>query len=469
MPSMRSASLNSTNTRNRLLLTMENIGLEIRAGNIGVATLDMPGRPFNVFSEQMMDELELVIEQACGELQGLVICSGKNSFVAGADLRMIKDFANMRFEADREAMRNRFSRLGRLFRRIEQAPIPVVAAINGLALGGGLELAMACHGRVCVDSESRLLGLPEILLGLLPGAGGTQRLPRIVGIPQALKMLLGGAPVTPQFALEYGLVDHLVREGDLLERALTLAATIRPEARWDQPDWRLPEVDRALLSSPGWRQYCLTVGGWSGRQHDLYPAVASIIDCVGRGAELSLDEGCDVEWDIFVELMSDPVAANMVVTGFLNKGLAESAQQSQDAAASAVAGYLAGSKMSQQQLARAALAVDAGALFKRAGLTIPSCDASTTRDERVQGLVVLAAVALKMLQTVSVPHDALDAVAVLRMGWPAWTGGPIAYLAMLQREELVGYNFPPDLAAAVAAINRPLKTKASYSQASQVA
>ena len=141
---------------------MENIALAIRGDGIGIgiATLDMPGRPFNVFSEQMMDDLELTLERACDELRGLVICSGKGSFMAGADLVMIRDFANMRFAADRQAMRDRFSRLGRLFRRIELAPIPIVAAINGLALGGGLELAMACHGRVCVNSDSALLGLP---------------------------------------------------------------------------------------------------------------------------------------------------------------------------------------------------------------------------------------------------------------------------------------------------------------------
>src|SRR5690606_12568284 len=107
--------------------------------------------------------------------RGLIISSGKSSFVAGADLGMIQDFGAMRFRADWQQMRDRYSHLGKLFRRLEQLPLPVVAAVNGLALGGGLELAMACHARVCVDAPHAQLGLPEILLGLLPGAGGTQR------------------------------------------------------------------------------------------------------------------------------------------------------------------------------------------------------------------------------------------------------------------------------------------------------
>ncbi len=446
---------------------MENIALAIRGDGIGVATLDMPGRPFNVFSEQMMDELEATLERACDQLRGLVIRSGKGSFVAGADLVMIKDFANMRFEADRQTMRDRFSRLGRLFRRIEQAPIPVVAAINGLALGGGLELAMACHARVCVDRDLPLLGLPEVGLGLFPGAGGTQRLPRLIGIAEAVKMLLDGAPVTPAFALEHGLVDRLASEEVLLDMAVHIAGEIPPRARWDQPDWQLPPADAALLDRPDWQQFCIARGGWSRRQHDLYPAVASIIDCVGRGGGLSFDAGCDVEWDIFVDLMSDPVAANMVVTCFLNKSLATGADESLQVLHAAASGYLASSGTSTGQIARAASAVDAGPFVERAGVDISSVEGLLSERERSAGLAMLGAIAMEVWKRSGDPHDRVDASAVLAAGWPQWTGGPIAYLAMLQRGELPDTGLPPELIAAVSAIEEPLKTGANYTRASQ--
>ncbi|MBR9909978.1 MAG: hypothetical protein GYB33_06440 [Gammaproteobacteria bacterium] len=298
---------------------MKNIQLQVQEDGVGVASLDMPGRPFNVFSEDMMADLAELIDYASENLQGLVITSGKSAFVAGADLGMIKSFADMRFHAGAVEMKQRFSNLGRIFRRLERLPIPVVAAINGLALGGGLEVALACHGRVCVDIPAPILGLPEIQLGLLPGAGGTQRLPRYIGLQAATRMLLDGAPITPAEALQYGLLDGVCQPQDLIEEALGLVRTMTPGARWDRDDWRVAEQDIALVQSPGWQDEALHLGGWSERCHDLYPAVDAIVRCLGEGLVLGIDDGCEREWDIFVELMSDPVVANMVVTCFLNK------------------------------------------------------------------------------------------------------------------------------------------------------
>lgn len=445
---------------------MEYIVFTPRNDDIAVATLDMPGRPFNVFSEQMMDELEAVLEQACEGSRGLVICSGKDSFAAGADLMMIRDFADMRFGANWQSMRDRFSRLGKLFRRIEQAPIPVVAAVNGLALGGGLELAMACHGRVCIDVDRPILGLPEVDLGLLPGAGGTQRLPRLIGAAEAMGMLLGGAPVTPAFAMKLGLVDQIVSGDQLLDVALEMAATIQPGARWDQPGWQLPPMDRAFLEQPGWMALCLERGGWSQRQHDLYPAVAAICTCVARGARLPFDAGCDVEWDIFVDLMRDPVAANMVVTSFLNKSLARATDGGFQLLESAVADFLASSSMSAESVELAARAVDAAALVEAVGVSHLPDHHVPSREDRLAGMAMLGSIALALLRRHRGPHDQLDASAVWNGGWPQWTGGPIAFLAMLQRGEVSPADLPASLIDGVSAIGTPLKTGAAYSGAS---
>lgn len=461
MPLTKSANQILASTPNKLP-SMENIALEIGENRIGIATLDMPGRPFNVFSEQMMADLEATIDRTSTELRGLVIRSGKSSFIAGADLVMIKDFANMRFNADWQTMRNRFSRLGKLFRKIEQSPVPIVAAINGLALGGGLELAMACHGRVCLDSQSPLLGLPEVGLGLLPGAGGTQRLPRLIGVERAVKMLLDGKPVPPSFALEHGLVHKLAAEEDLLSTAIDMVTTIEPGARWDHSDWHLDQTDQNLLHDADWQQFCIAVSGWSGKPHQLYPAVSAITNCVGNGVGLPFDTGCDVEWDIFVVLMSDPVAANMVTTGFLNKSLAKDGEASLPVLGEAVKSYLGGDEPLPAKLVREAMAVDAVPLIEWAGRQVALHQGEPSEGERNRGLVMLCAIALEVFKNAGDAHDRVDAAAVLIAGWPKWTGGPIAYLAMLQRGEVLGIDLPSNLSSAVAAIKQPLKTEASY-------
>lgn len=283
----------------------------------------MPGRPFNVFSEDMMADVATLIDHAESQLNGLVLTSSKSAFAAGADLTMIKDFADMRFHATAGEMKQRFSTLGRLFRRLEGLDIPVVAAVNGLALGGGLEVALACHRRLCADVNAPILGLPEIQLGLLPGAGGTQRLPRLIGAEPAIGMLLKGNPVTPAEALALGLVDRVTSPESLVDEAVDLARSMVSAsdsgARWDAPDWQPLVADQQLVHSDEWREQAHQLGGWSEKNPALYPAVEAIVQCVAQGLALDIDTGSEREWDIFVELMSDPIVANMVVTCFLNK------------------------------------------------------------------------------------------------------------------------------------------------------
>ncbi|MEX1667391.1 enoyl-CoA hydratase-related protein [Zhongshania guokunii] len=303
---------------------MKNITVATNASGVMVATLDMPGRPFNVFSEAMMADLAALIDQierdtAAGNAPaGLVITSGKSSFVAGADLAMIQDFGAMRFSATWQEMRDRYSYLGQLFRRLEKLPVPTVAAVNGLALGGGLELAMACHGRVCADSKYIQLGLPEVLLGLLPGAGGTQRLPRYVGTELGTKMLLDGKPLTADQALASGLVDALAAPEELIAAAVEMVLGMKAGARWDTADFSMPDSDRSAADED-FRSWACEVAGVSARDSNLYPAVDAIINCLTGGHGKSIDAACNVEWDIFVDLMSDPVSSNMVTTCFLSK------------------------------------------------------------------------------------------------------------------------------------------------------
>ncbi|AKH69064.1 enoyl-CoA hydratase/carnithine racemase [Spongiibacter sp. IMCC21906] len=325
---------------------MKNITIKTEADGFIVAVLDMPGRPFNVFSEDMMADLETLIEQVLTDCnagnapKGLVLTSGKSSFVAGADLGMIQDFGAMRFTANWQQMRDRYSNLGKLFRRLETLPVPVVAAVNGLALGGGFELAMACHGRVCVDAPHAQLGLPEVVLGLLPGAGGTQRLPRYIGLAPGLEMLLGGASLSPSAALERGVVDKLASQEDLISSAISLAGEISAGARWDKEGFELDSDDLAKIGD-GFNDWALALCGIDKNTADLYPAIPAILKCVGDGFAKDIDAGSDVEWDVFVDLMSDPVASNMVTTCFLAKTAATKLSLAQLPKVEPVASYAA--------------------------------------------------------------------------------------------------------------------------------
>lgn len=299
-----------------------NIQTELDADGILLARIDMQGRTMNVFSRAMMDSLDALMTFVAGEpaVKGVVLTSGKSAFLAGADLDMIRVFTE-RAKVDAVPELNKlFGHLGRLFRRLELSTKPYVAAINGLALGGGLEVALACHARVVLDDEKAVqLGLPEIKLGLLPGAGGTQRLPRLIGTEKGLQMLLSGDPVGPAEALKLKLVDAVVPADQLIAKAKEIARSMpQPRALWDRHgaafdaapyDFSSPVVTATIAKAVGISDY----------QLQYYPAYTAIINCVVGGWNLPLTPACEHEMEIFVELMRDPVAGNMVRTLFLNR------------------------------------------------------------------------------------------------------------------------------------------------------
>ncbi|VVQ15379.1 enoyl-CoA hydratase-related protein [Pseudomonas fluorescens] len=298
-----------------------NIRADLDTDGILLVTIDMPGRAMNVFSSAMMDSLEKVLDlvEQDPAIRGLVITSCKQVFLAGADLEMIRMFTD-RAEVDSPAQLHELcGRLGRLFLRLEQIDKPSVAAVNGLALGGGLELALACHQRVALDSDAVLLGLPEIKLGLLPGAGGTQRLPRLINVSKALSMLLGGDPVGSQEALELGLVDRLACAEDFIGTAKAMALDPRrKQANWSAAGFG---VDMSVFDTDTSDPFSSVsqVLDISAYQRGHYPAYEAIMNCVYLGLPLDMPAAVRQEMDIFVELIRDPVAGNMVKTLFLER------------------------------------------------------------------------------------------------------------------------------------------------------
>ena len=301
------------------------IRTDLDADGVLVATIDMPGRTMNVFSADLIDALEALVERVEAEpaVRSCVVTSGKSSFLAGADLVMVRGFCDEARSASHAAMFERCGRLGRLFVRLEESPKPWVAAVNGIALGGGLELALACRVRLVADAPRLQLGVPEVRWGLLPGAGGTQRLPRLAGFEAALDLLLSGRSIDPATAVQLGIFERALPADRLLDEARATARALQGQpyvaaakfAHADQPD--VPPHDNAVARSIALRH------GVTAADFDCYPAYSAIVDSVLKGARLPLAEATAVEMDQFLRLMFSPVAGRMVRTLFLERLRAE--------------------------------------------------------------------------------------------------------------------------------------------------
>jgi len=260
--------------------------------------MDVSGETMNTLKGEFAEQISEVLKEikADSSIKGLIVLSGKpDSFVAGADINML---ASCKTAAEAVAL----SRQGQMiFDQLEGLTIPVVAAINGPCLGGGLELAMACHGRVCSDSGKTALGLPEVQLGLLPGSGGTQRLPKLVGIQKSLDMILTGKQLRAKQALKAGLVNDVVPNSILIETAEKLALTgkVKPKAR------KLSLMDKLLEQNPLGRKVVFAQATKSvlAKTRGNYPSPLKIIDCVRTGVEESSAKGYQVEANHFGDLV----------------------------------------------------------------------------------------------------------------------------------------------------------------------
>jgi 3-hydroxyacyl-CoA dehydrogenase/enoyl-CoA hydratase/3-hydroxybutyryl-CoA epimerase len=303
-----------------VLEKLQQFRTERTENNVLHLIFDMPGRPMNVFSNAAIAELAVFSQWLRGsDVEGVVIRSGKPSaFCAGADLSELGLAYDMIIAApaetrDRVAF-DHFFALSQALREIETAGKPVAAAIAGLALGGGGELALAAHHRVMVDDSKVAFGLPESLVGLLPGGGGTQRLPRLTGVEKALPVLLEGARLSGQAAVAAGVVDQLVPAGEEVAAAerwvLSHPTASQP---WDRPGWRPKDFDRVVEIIEQKRANVLaeTLGH--------YPAPLAILDCVAQGLPRPFDEAIRTEMQIFSKLIQRREPRNMIRTLFLGR------------------------------------------------------------------------------------------------------------------------------------------------------
>ena len=295
------------------------------ADGVLLATIDMPGRTMNVFSAGLMDALDALMDRVDGDaaVRSVVLTSGKPSFLAGADLTMVRGYCDVAERMTAEQVFAMCGRLGRQLVRLEASAKPWVAAVNGLALGGGLELSMACRVRLVADDPKIQLGLPEVKLGLLPGAGGTQRLPRFVGFDLGMDLLLSGRSIDPATAVATGLFERALPAAQLLDAAKATARSLHGSAL-DLPKKfsHLAQADIPPHSAEVARGIALK-HGISAADFERYPAYSAIIDSVLLGARQPLAEGTDIEMHQFLRLMFSPVAGNMVRTMFLNRQRAD--------------------------------------------------------------------------------------------------------------------------------------------------
>jgi len=304
---------------------MANLTLARDADGIAVITWDMPGRSMNVMNDASLGEFAAAIDNVLSdsETKGVVITSGKPAFIAGADLDWLEALlAGASGETEEARIRSDFdlfTGIHRLFRRIETAKKPFVAAINGTALGGGFEVCLACHRRIATDDPRALLGLPEAKIGLFPGFGGTQRYLRMLGALEALPLLVEGTSLSPAQALARGLVDEVAPAAELVTRAKDWIRSASPEAivkPWDKPGFTVPGADPRTLA--GVQAFSAANAMQRAKTYGNYPALDAIQSVVYRGMLVPMDTGLRIEAKAFVKLMRDPRARNMVRTQFIN-------------------------------------------------------------------------------------------------------------------------------------------------------
>jgi len=284
--------------------------LAVDADGIAIATMDHPARSMNVLDDALAQPLAAAIERLVGDpaVKGLVIATGKKDFLAGADVDRLWAITTAQQAFD-ESMRFKA-----VLRRMERAGKPVVAAIRGKCLGGGLEIALACHRRIVLDDGLARLGLPEVKLGLLPGGGGTQRLPRLVGMQQALQWMLEGTEVRADQARAAGLVDELAPtpEALLAQARAWILANPSPRQPWDAPRFRYPGGDSRTPAAAQLFSIAPSIAG--AKSHGNFPALTHIQSAVFEGGLLDIDAALTLESRFFAACAVSQESRNLIST-----------------------------------------------------------------------------------------------------------------------------------------------------------
>ena len=298
---------------------------ELDGDGIALITFDSPNVSMNVLSASVMAELGQIVDKIGSDdtIKGAVITSGKKAFCAGADLSELgSGMMDLKGLSEEEAKQKLFDtafRLNSQLRALETCGKPVAAAINGLALGGGFEVTLACHYRVMANDTGAKLGLPEALVGVLPGGGGTQRLPRLVGVMNAAPVMLQGKQLDADTAKQQGVVHEVAPVSEIVAKAkeLVKANPLGSKQPWDQDKFKIPG------GGPFHPAGMQIFGGASPmllkETYGNYPAQRYILSCVYEGLQVPIDAGLRIESRYFTKLLMRPESRNMIRSLFLSK------------------------------------------------------------------------------------------------------------------------------------------------------
>ena len=287
--------------------------LKVNDKKIAILTMELKDQPVNVWNKNSIDAFVTTVKKITTDesLKGAIFVSARRDFLAGADLKALLPLSdtskNMPLVRD----------LNRAFRELEKWPRPVVAAINGAALGGGYELCLACNHRIAIDNDKIRIGLPEVQLGLIPGAGGTQRLPRMIGIVAALPLLAEGKKMIPKKALKAGLVDALASSPEEMLKMAEEFIAANPEIQQPWEDKRFKIPGGAVMSPKVYMNFAGGNAHLRKKTFGNYPAVEAVMSSVYEGCQMPIDAGLVVEDRYFEYCLKTDVAANTVRTLFL--------------------------------------------------------------------------------------------------------------------------------------------------------
>ena len=313
---------------------MANFKIDVDADGIALVTWDMAERSMNVINTGVIEELGALVDRVAADagIKGVVVTSGKDAFCGGADLTMLEGmgavFANLvRTKGEEAAAAFVFDesrKLSQVYRRMETSGKPWVCALNGTAMGGGFEFALACHYRVAADNPRTRLGLPEVKIGLFPGAGGTQRVARMLPPADALQFLLKGDQLKVDRAKAMKLIDAVVPQPDLIKAAKDwIKAGGKAKAPWDTEGFRLP--GGPVYSKAGMMTFPAANAIYRRETYDNYPAARAILQVVYEGLQVPFDTALRIESRWFAKILRSPEAAAMIRSLFvsmqdLNKG-----------------------------------------------------------------------------------------------------------------------------------------------------
>ncbi|AUX75110.1 FAD-dependent oxidoreductase [Sinorhizobium fredii] len=307
-------------------MSYTNFKIETDADGIVLVTWDMPEKSMNVFTQEVMEELDAIVDQTTADtaVKGVVITSGKLSFSGGADLSMIKSMFTLQAEEKKndpanaaQKLFNLVGRMTRLFRKLETSGKPWVSAINGTCMGGAFELSLACHGRVASNSKSVKIALPEVKVGIFPGAGGTQRVPRLTNTQDALQMMTTGSSLTAARAKAMGLVHEVVEPEKLIEAAKAMIKNgLKAVQPWDEKGFKLPGGG---VWTPASAQLWPAASAILRREtYGNYPGAIAILKCVYEGLQVPFDTGLKIEQRYFTEILQTTEAFSMIRSLFVS-------------------------------------------------------------------------------------------------------------------------------------------------------